>query len=366
LINLNFDLLIFTGNGESMERFILIALIWMFMATSVYAHPGNTDSSGKHSCWTNCSKWGLNYGEYHGHIDSSTSDTSSSSFESYDTYDDSIYIYESEGDDLEAEGYSRGYTDGESGKEYDDYDYYFYRGNSPAAYERYLLGYELGYESGKIALEEKIRAKKIADEEEGRKAGEDQAVKDFLNNIDQPLENEKENIEWNKGFKEAYKNVQSELAEVVDVAFHDGYTLVELDKTYNSYKLNVYKSNYEKGLEQHKKEIFEEGYNDAYELNTYSIDIENLNERLQTEYKKGFDSNREVETIRKEAIEAGQSILPVDIPKEYEQNKLMLQAYKTAFQEGRNKLYKLIALATTGVGTFLISILLFYRKKRKR
>lgn len=68
------------------------------MTISVNAHPGNTDSSGKHTCWTNCSKWGLNYGEYHGHSGSSTSstssdDTSSSSDESYVTYDDSPYIY---------------------------------------------------------------------------------------------------------------------------------------------------------------------------------------------------------------------------------------------------------------------------------
>lgn len=33
----------------------------------VYAHPGRTDSSGCHTCRTNCSNWGLSYGEYHCH-----------------------------------------------------------------------------------------------------------------------------------------------------------------------------------------------------------------------------------------------------------------------------------------------------------
>lgn len=34
----------------------------------VSAHPGNTDSSGGHTCRTNCEHWGvLNYGEYHYH-----------------------------------------------------------------------------------------------------------------------------------------------------------------------------------------------------------------------------------------------------------------------------------------------------------
>jgi hypothetical protein len=33
----------------------------------VLAHPGNTDSSGCHTCRTNCSSWGLSTGEYHCH-----------------------------------------------------------------------------------------------------------------------------------------------------------------------------------------------------------------------------------------------------------------------------------------------------------
>lgn len=31
------------------------------------AHPGRTDSSGCHTCKTNCPNWGLDYGEYHCH-----------------------------------------------------------------------------------------------------------------------------------------------------------------------------------------------------------------------------------------------------------------------------------------------------------
>ncbi|PKN81930.1 MAG: hypothetical protein CVU47_04965 [Chloroflexi bacterium HGW-Chloroflexi-9] len=36
------------------------------------AHPGNTDSSGCHTCRTNCPKWGLSYGQYHCHNAPST------------------------------------------------------------------------------------------------------------------------------------------------------------------------------------------------------------------------------------------------------------------------------------------------------
>ena len=33
----------------------------------IFAHPGRTDSSGCHTCRTNCPSWGLSYGEYHCH-----------------------------------------------------------------------------------------------------------------------------------------------------------------------------------------------------------------------------------------------------------------------------------------------------------
>ena len=32
-----------------------------------FAHPGNTDKYGCHTCRTNCSSWGLKKGQYHCH-----------------------------------------------------------------------------------------------------------------------------------------------------------------------------------------------------------------------------------------------------------------------------------------------------------
>lgn len=54
-------------------KFILIIFSILFANSvlvssfTVFAHPGNTDSNGGHTCWTNCEKWGLEYGEYHYH-----------------------------------------------------------------------------------------------------------------------------------------------------------------------------------------------------------------------------------------------------------------------------------------------------------
>mgnify|MGYP001582003800 CR=1 FL=1 len=46
-----------------------ILAIFFILATAspVFAHPGRTDSSGCHTCRTNCPSWGLSYGEYHCH-----------------------------------------------------------------------------------------------------------------------------------------------------------------------------------------------------------------------------------------------------------------------------------------------------------
>lgn len=44
-----------------------ICVFSLFIPLVALAHPGRTDSSGCHTCRTNCSKWGLSTGEYHCH-----------------------------------------------------------------------------------------------------------------------------------------------------------------------------------------------------------------------------------------------------------------------------------------------------------
>lgn len=44
-----------------------LVLALLITTTSSFAHPGNTDSQGGHTCRTNCERWGLRYGEYHFH-----------------------------------------------------------------------------------------------------------------------------------------------------------------------------------------------------------------------------------------------------------------------------------------------------------
>lgn len=47
--------------------FLLFILFSLPFNNKTFAHPGNTDSSGCHTCRTNCPSWDLYYGEYHCH-----------------------------------------------------------------------------------------------------------------------------------------------------------------------------------------------------------------------------------------------------------------------------------------------------------
>lgn len=69
----------------SLVQLFICIYIFIIMAGNAYAHPGRTDSSGGHTCRTNCEKWGLSYGEYHNHGGGGSSTSSSGSSSSTST-----------------------------------------------------------------------------------------------------------------------------------------------------------------------------------------------------------------------------------------------------------------------------------------
>ena len=54
-------------------------LLFTSIVNPVHAHPGRTDSSGGHTCRTNCASWGYGQGEYHYHGGGSASGESAGS-----------------------------------------------------------------------------------------------------------------------------------------------------------------------------------------------------------------------------------------------------------------------------------------------
>ncbi len=74
------------------KMFYLLITAIFCSTTTVYAHPGRTDSNGCHTCRTNCERWGLSYGQYHCHNGGSSSRSNSSS-RSSSTYSAPSYVY---------------------------------------------------------------------------------------------------------------------------------------------------------------------------------------------------------------------------------------------------------------------------------
>lgn len=124
--------------------FIFAIFLFFISGSDALAHPGNTDSSGGHTCRTNCDDWGLQYGEYHSHnnteksnegiYDEDVYDTLEHYYElsyqvgydiGYEDYKNEIYYNEEPVDDnlqqidvaSYGKGYSKGYADAEEEKD---------------------------------------------------------------------------------------------------------------------------------------------------------------------------------------------------------------------------------------------------------
>lgn len=64
------------------------------IANAITSHSGGTDSSGCHTCRTNCPKYGLYYGQYHCHNPKSTTRIPASGYNSFCVSDsDSLLSY---------------------------------------------------------------------------------------------------------------------------------------------------------------------------------------------------------------------------------------------------------------------------------
>lgn len=68
---------------------IMLSCLALMLPSIANAHPGRTDSNGGHTCYTNCEKWGLEYGEYHYHNDGDSSTSNSESNSNTDTKSES-------------------------------------------------------------------------------------------------------------------------------------------------------------------------------------------------------------------------------------------------------------------------------------
>jgi hypothetical protein len=233
-------------------------VLLMVSANTTYAHPGNTDSSGGHTCRTNCGNWGLNYGEYHYH-DLSPSSAASDYDDGYEQGYDLAYSYSSqceedyewwwEGPQAFGDGYKQGIEDGhqdgllvcyedsyDAGNDqgYSDYiDEYEYDGEPNETYE--YTSYEKGYSEGWA----------LAESEDDIEVDE---VSSYSSSGDSSLDPDEDS-----SFEEDISPIDQQ--SLFEDGFDDGYEAVEEDYLYDDF---------DNGLNESERQFYKKGYFAGY------------------------------------------------------------------------------------------------------
>ncbi|MBZ5753048.1 hypothetical protein [Metabacillus rhizolycopersici] len=382
------------------RNFIVLAtsILLFFICQEVKAHPGNTDSFGKHTCRTNCEKWGLEYGEYHGHGGADSSSSSGSSGASSDSiYTDDVPVMTEEElevhyEELQSEGYDIGYQNGYNGEVFVDFHEGEYSELSNDKYSWYEVGYEAGYKEGKEKKAAEIQKQQEEDYQAGEKTGYQQGKIDFENKAVQqnPQTNSSQTEYWNKGYEAGYKKVVQlkQLAEQakeegyqqgltqedisipskytsvdeIKQAFEDGFKkgederIKQLQETYEKegyeagynqqtftipddvpelYKIS-FKRGFENGNKAKEDEAYQRGYDLAFKMTKYMADDQYKEySNLQKQHKNGFEANKKAVELREEAFEAGKSGDELSIPDEFKNNNAVVDLYHQYYEKGK-------------------------------
>ncbi|MDB7986178.1 YHYH domain-containing protein [Faecalicoccus pleomorphus] len=311
----------------------------------IEAHPGRTDSSGCHTCRTNCEKWGLSYGQYHCH-----GGTSSSSGNS---------------------------------------------GNSSSANNNYY--------SQQQAQQEAIRQQQIKEEQERiqREQAEMEKNSGIVEGYDYKIAHPNEDMEdltgksdsYVQGYKEGFDKAKTELEDKT-ISLADKNASID-SKTLNAPSEAIpegviqalYTSTYQEKFKEYEEDFFYEVKSNAqysamidvydkYGKGDYSKEIEDKGREL---YKKSYDTyygyyQEEVEDSIEDAYDFGQNAgrrlarhdySEYERFKDYKVYEDIIQSYKKGY--GKGKRDRLIQLLLLGL-LIVLGILgwyYFHKKRRK-
>ncbi|MBO0959885.1 YHYH domain-containing protein [Neobacillus sp. MM2021_6] len=363
------------------KKVAIFTLLLTFMfGTFASAHPGRTDSSGGHTCRTNCGNWGLSTGEYHYHngggaTSSKSSSTSSESTNINDkdctdfaTYDDMIAYWNSKGysatnDPENLDGWGNGQVDdGIPCEAPSDYDRTLIN-NSPEqkahikaqednqkgetvgypagltdGYQEvpsnmttstgsndYNVGYSVGYKRGYDEGKAKIEAEKTNATNEGYSLGQKQDTIEIPTTYASHLGLK---AAFEEGFNKAVsERVEAKKKELTSLGYADGKKDVlspptDVEEIY----VNAYQDGYKQGQSELKESYIKQGYEAAFTMLKYKTP--NLtNEKFTEWYKEGFESNKEIEKIQNEGYSLGKAGDTLQIPKKYSKGQVIFKNY---------------------------------------
>ena len=407
------------------KKIALLGFLFTFLfGTMAYAHPGRTDSNGGHTCRTNCGNWGLSTGEYHYHNGGGTTSSSSSSSSNsssssttnindkdctdFATYDDMIAYWNSKGysatydpDNLdgwgngqvddgipceapygydltlvnnspqqkaqlqeeidnangEKAGYPVGLNDAYQEKPSD-----MSKANGSEAYKvGYAVGYNKGYEEGKI----KIESAKTKATNEGYALGKKQ---DKITIPTAYASHTGLKKSFEDGFNKAVaERVEEKKKQLKELGYSDGKKDVNSPpKGLETVYVDAYREGYDKGQSELKENYIKQGYEAAFTMLKYH-DPKLNNDKFTDWYKDGFESNKEINQIKKAAYQLGKDGEDLKIPSKYKKAEPVFKHhYQLGFKVYEDKQNKL--KATGGVGAVALALAGggFYSFKKKR
>ncbi|CAM4083046.1 hypothetical protein BAMA_16710 [Bacillus manliponensis] len=235
-----------------MKKIFLCIFIWMLSPHVIYAHPGNTDANGGHTCWTNCEEWGLEYGEYHFH---------DATYKSYEYEYDYEHKYE--------EGYNKGFDLAYSYTSQCEEEYDWWWKGHKAFGEGYEQGIEDGHEEGLSICYEN-----------SRQAGSNRGYSDYVNDdgYDDTPYKTYDYDSYEDGYAEGWSTAESEWEE--DISLSDSASdSDDIDSVLVDSSVD-------------QEALFDDGYEEGYEAAgldyTYDDFESDLTKEEQKFYQKGY------------------------------------------------------------------------------
>jgi hypothetical protein len=388
------------------KRILLLSFIFLFFFNQyALAHPGNTDSSGGHTCRTNCGYWGYNYGEYHYHNGGGSSPS---------------YNHESEYNKGYDAGYQKGVKYGYR-KDFSSVQYYY-------STESYRDGWQIGFDKGwadgyaKKEQEERnvqeVKAGEVIGNQDGEKAFKNGYSKDKYEDLSSRNEyfikgyksgfatgwetgkNKKaaydrgyalglkqDKITGHSGYKEPFlSSYEDGFDDGVDERDQINIEILKQqgDKLgYEGNKLTLPKTNkkiyeeafiigYEDGSRKREKEIKTEGFMEAFKSMEYQEPSNYKgNELFKTWFKSGYLGNKIAIKIKETAYKNGLESDKYFIPEKYKVNQESISLYNSLFNNGQKvrnakieKLENNIMIGSVVGIPLLIGGVLVYRKRR--
>lgn len=153
--------------------------------------------------------------------------------------------------------------------------------------------------------------------------------------------------------KGVFERDEQKKSEYFELGYKDG--LSDIYKNPENVKelyLNSYQSGYDKAQDELKDKYFKQGYEAAF--TTLEFKEPNVqNQKFINWYKEGFDSNNEIEEIKKAGYELGLDGQKLKVPKKYEKGQsIFINQYNKGYAEYEEKREKRqIAIGTIGGGS---------------